>query len=230
MTDKISSTQWFYLQNKGNMDSLLELLDSEEETGLSVEDAKKVKEIQHRLLSDNEILFDVISKIVMSENNCLKKVKRGKKLSYTNTNKFSGQLFECLENDIQLKLKFDLGETGDGFGDGPALLINFMIWTKNEELLQNLNERLCAIYQGESFEDSMVYNRERHDKAVDEYFQNKSFDEDEEYFGDDNLLYAEFELKDGMPYEDIEEFVRKFMDKYINAHWIQIQNILKSKK
>ena len=230
MTDKISSVQWFYLENKENMDSLLELLDSEEETGISPEDVKKAKEIKNKLLGDNEILFDVISKAVISEKNRFKTVKRKKMLSYTNTNKFSGQLFEYWENDIQLKLQFDLGKNGDGFGDTPALLINFMVWSKNEEILQKLNEDLSAIYQNENFENSMVYNKERHNKAVDEYFQNKVFDEDEEYFGDDNLLYAEFELREGMTYKDIEEFVRKFMDKYINNHWEKILEILKSKK
>lgn len=240
MTDKISRTQWFYLQNKENMDSLLELLDSEEETVLSAEDdkkgnkllnnegCKKIKEIKNKLLNDNEILFDVISKIVTAEKNRFEMVTRKKMLSYTNMNKFSGRLFEYWENNIQLKLEFDLGEIGDGFGDAPALLINFMIWTKDEEFLQNLNERLSAIYQSENFENSMIYDRERHNKAVDEYFQNKSFEEEEEYFGDDNLLYAEFELKEGLPYEDIEEFVCNFMDKYINAYWTQIQDILKS--
>ena len=33
-----------------------------------------------------------------------------------------------------------------------------------------------------------------------------------------------------MTYKDIEEFVRKFMDKYINNHWEKILEILKSKK
>ena len=66
----------------------------------------------------------------------------------------------------------------------------------------------------------------------DEESQEKEIPEtgEEEYFGDDNLLYAEFELKEGLPYEDIEEFVCKFMDKYINAYWIQIRDILKSAK
>lgn len=230
MTEKITSTQWFYLENKESMDSLLELLDSEEKIGLDENDEKKAKEIKNKLLNDNEVLFDAISKIVTAEKNRFKKVKRGKMLSYTNTNKFSGQLFEHWENDVQLKLQFDFGEIGDGFGNAPALLINFMVWSKDEEDLQKLNENLSALYQMEDFEDSKVYNKERHNKAVDKYFQGETFDEGEEYFGDDNLLYAEFELKEDMSYKDIEEFVRQFMEQYINNRWKQIQEILNSEK
>ena len=230
MTEKITGTQWFYLENKESMDELLELLDCEEKTGLNDNDEKKVKEIKNKLLNDNEILFDVISKIVTAEKKRFKKVKRGKMLSYTNTNKFSGQLFEHWENDVQLKLHFDLGKIGDGFGNAPALLINFMVWSKDEEVLQKLNENLSKLYQKKEFEESVVYNKERHDKAVDKYFQGEAFDESEEYFGDDNLLYAEFELKENMPYKDIEKFVYQFMEKYINNHWKRIQEILNSEK